>query len=60
MLLTIIATNREAADLDFKTSFDQLKKNGYNGFLTFECRVRSENPEQAYKDALAHLKSCLI
>lgn len=46
--------------LDFKTSFDQLKKNGYNGFLTFECRVRSENPEQAYKDALAHLKSCLI
>ncbi len=45
--------------LDFKKHFDTLKELGYDGYMTFECRIRSENPEQAYKDALAHIKSCL-
>lgn len=47
-----------SGSLDFKKHFDQLKADGYDGFLTFECRVRAEDPEKVYKDALEHLKNC--
>ncbi|WP_239253795.1 sugar phosphate isomerase/epimerase family protein [Listeria ilorinensis] len=45
--------------LDFRKHFDQLKKDGYDGYLVFECRVRGEDPEAEYQKALKHLQNCL-
>jgi len=42
--------------IDFKKHFDQLKEDGYDGFLTLECRIRGNDPEAEYKQALAHLR----
>lgn len=46
--------------LDFKSHFQQLREDGYNGFLTIECRVRGENPEEEYRKAIHHLQESLI
>jgi sugar phosphate isomerase/epimerase len=45
--------------LDFKKHFDQLKNDGYDGYITFECRVRGNNPEEEYINALKHIKEAL-
>jgi sugar phosphate isomerase/epimerase len=45
-----------SGSIDFKKHFDQLKEDGYEGFLTFECRIRGNDPEVEYKQALAHLR----
>lgn len=45
--------------LDFKKHFDQLKEDGYEGFLTFECRVRGNNLEDEYINAFHHIKEAL-
>lgn len=45
--------------LDFKKYFDQLKSDGYQGYLTIECRVRGEDPEQEYKKSISYLKDNL-
>jgi sugar phosphate isomerase/epimerase len=45
--------------IDFKKHFNTLKELGYDGYLTFECRIRSDNPEKAYQEAVHHIKACL-
>ncbi|MGI2328106.1 sugar phosphate isomerase/epimerase family protein [Planococcus sp. YIM B11945] len=49
-----------SGSLDFKRLFAGLKKDGYAGYLTLECRVRGENPEQEYRSSLAYLKQALV
>ncbi|MDM5340481.1 sugar phosphate isomerase/epimerase [Fictibacillus enclensis] len=49
-----------SGSIDFKKHFNQLKKDGYDGFLTIECRVRGNDPEGEYKKALHHLKEALV
>jgi sugar phosphate isomerase/epimerase len=49
-----------SGSLDFKKHFNQLKEDGYNGFLTIECRVRGNDPEAEYINALRHLQESLI
>jgi sugar phosphate isomerase/epimerase len=46
--------------LDFRKHFNQLKENGYDGFLTIECRVRGNDLEAEYIKALGHLKEALV
>lgn len=45
--------------IDFQKHFEQLKKDGYEGYLVFECRVRGDNPEKEYKEALQHIKGAM-
>jgi len=44
--------------LDFATLFGQLRADNYQGFVVYECRVRAENPAQAYQDSLNYLRDC--
>jgi sugar phosphate isomerase/epimerase len=48
-----------SGSIDFKKHFQQLKENGYDGFLTIECRVRGNDPEAEYIKALKHLQDAL-
>lgn len=48
-----------SGSLDFKKHFDQLKSDGYEGFVTFECRVRGNDLEEEYLKALQHIKEAL-
>ncbi|QNK50804.1 sugar phosphate isomerase/epimerase [Brevibacterium sp. PAMC23299] len=48
-----------SGSLDFKTPFNQLKEDGYDGFLTLECRVRGNDPKEEYLKALRHLQQSL-
>lgn len=48
-----------SGSIPFKKHFDQLKEDGYKGFLTIECRVRGENPEAEYRKAVQVLKDSL-
>jgi sugar phosphate isomerase/epimerase len=49
-----------SGSLDFKKYFKQLKEDGYEGFLTIECRVRGNDPEAEYVTALRHLQESLV
>lgn len=44
--------------LDFASLFDQLRADNYQGYLVYECRVRAEDPAQAYRDSLTYLREC--
>ncbi|MFC5452093.1 sugar phosphate isomerase/epimerase family protein [Paenibacillus aestuarii] len=48
-----------SGSIDFKKHFDQLKKDGYTGYLTFEHRVRGENLREQFLHGLQHIKRCL-
>ncbi len=48
-----------SGSLDFRKQFNQLKQNGYEGYITFECRVRGENPEGEYIKSLKYLREAL-
>ncbi len=48
-----------SGSLDFKKHFDQLKSDGYQSFVTFECRVRGNELEEEYLKALQHTKEAL-
>jgi sugar phosphate isomerase/epimerase len=48
-----------SGSIDFAEHFKRLKEDGYDGFLTIECRVRGENPEAAYLKSLEFLKNSL-
>ncbi len=41
--------------LDFKSLFDTLKSFDYKGYMVYEGRVRSDNPDVDYKASLAYL-----
>jgi sugar phosphate isomerase/epimerase len=48
-----------SGSIDFAEHFKKLKKDGYGGFLTIECRVRGGNPEAEYLKSLEFLKNSL-
>lgn len=48
-----------SGSLDFKKNFDQLKSDGYKGYLTIECRVKGEDPAEEYKKSITYLKDIL-
>ncbi len=45
--------------IDFGRAFTQLKDDGYDGYIVYECRVRAEDPAQAYQDSLTYLRTLL-
>jgi sugar phosphate isomerase/epimerase len=48
-----------SGSLDFKKHFNRLKEDGYEGFLTIECRVRGNDLEAEYRQAVKHLRESL-
>ena len=44
--------------LDFHALFDQLRQDGYSGYVVYECRIRADDPAQAYRQSLAYLRDC--
>lgn len=46
--------------IDFRKHFNQLKEDGYEGYLAIECRVRGGDLEQEYRNALYHLRESLV
>lgn len=48
-----------SGSLDFKKHFNTLKENGYDGFLTIECRVRGNDLDGEYRQAVNHLRESL-
>ena len=49
-----------SGSLNFNRLFEGLRKDGYEGYLTLECRVRGENLEQEYRNSLRFLKQALV
>ncbi|KNC87910.1 sugar phosphate isomerase/epimerase family protein [Trabulsiella odontotermitis] len=47
-----------SGSLDFSALFDQLRADHYQGYVVYECRVRADNPAQAYQDSLTFLREC--
>ncbi|MFJ5759248.1 sugar phosphate isomerase/epimerase family protein [Neobacillus sp. NPDC093182] len=48
-----------SGSLDFKKHFNTLKEDGYEGFLTIECRVRGNDLDAEYRQAVTHLRESL-
>jgi len=48
-----------SGSLDFNELFKTLKYIDYKGYLMYECRIRGEKPDQAYKQSLDFLKQAL-
>ncbi|ENL6904563.1 sugar phosphate isomerase/epimerase family protein [Enterobacter ludwigii] len=44
--------------LDFARLFGQLRADNYQGYVVYECRVRADDPAQAYQDSLTYLREC--
>jgi sugar phosphate isomerase/epimerase len=47
-----------SGSLDFARLFDQLRADKYQGYVVYECRVRADDPAQAYQDSLTYLREC--
>ncbi len=47
-----------SGSLDFSALFDQLRADNYQGYVVYECRVRADDPAQAYRDSLTYLREC--
>ncbi|MGQ2375412.1 sugar phosphate isomerase/epimerase family protein [Companilactobacillus zhachilii] len=46
-----------SGQMDYVKPFTQLYKDGYKNWIVYECRVRSNNPEKAYKDSLKFIRT---
>ncbi|EJC1152125.1 sugar phosphate isomerase/epimerase [Cronobacter sakazakii] len=44
--------------IDFHSAFDQLRTDGYDGYIVYECRIRADDPAQAYRQSLDFLRQC--
>ncbi|WP_105625246.1 sugar phosphate isomerase/epimerase family protein [Cronobacter sakazakii] len=44
--------------IDFHSAFDQLRADGYDGYIVYECRIRADDPAQAYRQSLDFLRQC--
>ncbi|HBI11620.1 MAG TPA: hypothetical protein DDY57_16080 [Franconibacter pulveris] len=44
--------------IDFKKHFDQLRADGYDGYVVYECRIRAQDPAAAYQQSLNFLRQC--
>lgn len=47
-----------SGSLNFAALFDQLRADNYQGYVVYECRVRAEDPAQAYRQSLNYLRDC--
>jgi sugar phosphate isomerase/epimerase len=47
-----------SGSIDFKKHFDQLRADGYDGYIVYEGRIRAEDPAKAYQQSLHYLRSC--
>lgn len=47
-----------SGSLDFASLFDRLRADNYQGYVVYECRVRADDPAQAYQDSLTYLREC--
>ena len=47
-----------SGSLDFASLFGQLRADNYQGYVVYECRVRADDPAQAYQDSLNYLREC--
>lgn len=46
--------------MDFISGFKALTQIGYEGYMTFECRVLGENPAQEYRKSVDYIKECIV
>ncbi|ELY4512080.1 sugar phosphate isomerase/epimerase [Cronobacter dublinensis] len=44
--------------IDFRAAFNQLRADGYDGYIVYECRIRADDPAQAYRQSLDFLRQC--
>lgn len=44
--------------IDFRKHFGILKGNGYEGAVIIECRIRANDPSQAYEQSVTYLRDC--
>jgi len=47
-----------SGSIDFKRHFDQLRADGYDGYIVYEGRIRAEDPAAAYQQSLQFLRTC--
>lgn len=47
-----------SGSIDFKKHFDQLRADGYDGYIVYEGRICAEDPAKAYQQSLHYLRSC--
>jgi sugar phosphate isomerase/epimerase len=47
-----------SGSLDFKKHFEQLRADGYDGYIVYEGRIRAEDPAAAYQQSLQFLRTC--
>lgn len=47
-----------SGSLDFKKHFEQLRADGYDGYIVYEGRIRAEEPAAAYQQSLQFLRTC--
>ncbi|MCP8617872.1 sugar phosphate isomerase/epimerase family protein [Salirhabdus salicampi] len=45
--------------LDFISGFSALQEIGYNGYMTFECRVLGEDERKLYTQSIRYIKECI-
>jgi sugar phosphate isomerase/epimerase len=51
-----------SGDIDFVSSFKVLKRNGFKGFMAYECGVTGDNPKQQAKNlakSLDYVRDCI-
>ncbi|SUW63807.1 hydroxypyruvate isomerase [Buttiauxella agrestis] len=47
-----------SGSIDFHKHFEQLRADGYDGYIVYEGRIRAENPAAAYQQSLQFLRTC--
>ncbi|RJT28050.1 sugar phosphate isomerase/epimerase family protein [Buttiauxella izardii] len=47
-----------SGSIDFKKHFEQLRTDGYDGYIVYEGRIRAEDPAAAYQQSLQFLRTC--
>lgn len=47
-----------SGSIDFKKYFEQLRADGYDGYIVYEGRIRAEDPAAAYQQSLQFLRTC--
>lgn len=48
-----------SGQINFTKPFTQLYEDNYKGWIVYECRVRAEDPEKAYRESLKYIHKCL-
>ncbi|WP_059103084.1 sugar phosphate isomerase/epimerase family protein [Shouchella shacheensis] len=48
-----------SGSINFKANFEQLRQDGYEGDLILECRIRANDPKQAFEESIDFLQGSL-